>query len=618
MIAKILQPIRQLLTSSLIKITLSVLGILTVTGAGLAVAHELVFGSRIYPHVYFLDHDLSFKTFGQAETLFTEWQTQLASQPLTFKIDDQEIKTTLAEAGVQIDLTPYLLEAENYGRTEGFIDDLKHQFHLLQNRISITPDLHIGANDKLQAVIASLHQKFDITQTDASLKITNGQVVIADAANGRKINDANLYQQLTTALNQLQSPTITPTFTVVAPAVSKTDIEPLAAMATRWSQKPVQLQHDLLLWKIPAAQLATWIGTTLDNNRHVQLTTNTITAQKDLWNWSTQNVNHDPSDAVFSIDAAGKVTQFVPSQQGIAVNMNDTFAALDTALTATQSTATIAVSQIDPKITTAAVNNLGIKEIVGRGVSYFAGSTVARILNIKAATAKLNGKIIPPGQTFSFDDTVGDISTQAGFVEGLVIVGNATVPGLGGGVCQTSTTMYRAALDGGYPIVERHPHAYRVHYYEEGGPGYEYASPGIDAAVYGPYLDFKFKNDTPYAILIQTHVDDAAKRLVYELYSTKIGRTVAISKPKVYNLTAALPTEYIDDPTFPVGYLKQVDVAAGGAQTDFTRTITNADGSVINETVHTSYKPWAAKFTRGTLGATPPATSENPANVPNT
>src|SRR5581483_9651596 len=119
-------------------------------------------------------------------------------------------------------------------------------------------------------------------------------------------------------------------------------------------------------------------------------------------------------------------------------------------------------------------NKMGIKEEVAEGTSLFAGSTSDRIYNISLAASRLNGVIIKPGEVFSFDQTVGDISALSGYKQAYVIENGKTTLGDGGGVCQVSTTMFRAALNAGLPIVERHQHAYRVGYYEQD------AGPGID------------------------------------------------------------------------------------------------------------------------------------------
>jgi vancomycin resistance protein YoaR len=240
-------------------------------------------------------------------------------------------------------------------------------------------------------------------------------------------------------------------------------------------------------------------------------------------------------------------------------------------------------------------NRLGIKEEVAQGSSLFHGSSDERIFNVALAASRLNGVIIKPGEIFSFDKAVGDISSLSGYKQAYVIENGKTVLGDGGGVCQVSTTLFRAALNAGLPIVERHQHAYRVEYYEEN------SGPGIDAAIYSPTVDLKFKNDTGHALLIQTSVDYTAQQLTFDLYGTKDpNRQVSISTPVVLSTSPAPPPLYQDDPTLPAGQVKQVDFSAAGANVYFTRTVTENSKTTIYDKFTSNYKPWQAVYMRGT------------------
>ena len=135
---------------------------------------------------------------------------------------------------------------------------------------------------------------------------------------------------------------------------------------------------------------------------------------------------------------------------------------------------------------------LGIRELVRQEVSYFYGSSSCRIQNITAAASKFHGVLVPPGAVFSMADTIGDISLDNGFAEALIIYNGTTVKGVGGGVCQVSTTLFRTVFFGGYPIVERYAHAYRVSYYEKvAGNHDDPRLAGLDATVFVPLVDFK-------------------------------------------------------------------------------------------------------------------------------
>jgi vancomycin resistance protein YoaR len=313
-----------------------------------------------------------------------------------------------------------------------------------------------------------------------------------------------------------------------------------------------------------------------------------------------EKIKIDPINAVFTFEN-GRVTTFHPSSDGQTIDMDklkDQIAQETQQIPQSKDTEPIyihiPVKVIKPDITTEKVNNYGIKELIGVGTSLFQGSIPSRIHNVTLGASRVNGALIAPGEEFSFDKTVGDVSALTGYKQAYVIENGKTVLGDGGGICQVSTTLFRAALNAGLPITERHAHAYRVHYYEED------SGPGIDATVYTPTVDLKFKNDTGNYILIQTVIDPDQLRLTFYLYGTKDNREVTISDPVVASQSPAPEAVYQDDPTLPAGTIKQIDFSAAGANVYFTRQV-KKDGKVIIDEKYTSnYRPWQAIFLRGT------------------
>lgn len=312
-----------------------------------------------------------------------------------------------------------------------------------------------------------------------------------------------------------------------------------------------------------------------------------------------EEVNSEPVDAVFNFEG-GKVTTFKPSRDGQRINTEVIKQILLDKTVYSKSTLpphivlTVPVTTVKPNITTEKVNNMGIKELIATGTSLFVHSIENRIYNLTLAANKFNGVLIPPGEEFSFVKVVGDISSLSGYKQAYVIQNGKTVLGDGGGVCQVSTTMFRAALEAGLPITERNAHAYRVGYYEADSP------PGIDAAIYTPSVDLKFRNDTGKYILIQTKLNPDEMRLTFEFYGTKDGRTVTIEKPVITSQSPAPEALYQDDPTLAKGVVKQVDFAAAGARVFFKRTVQKDGKVVLSDTFNSNYRPWQAIFLRGT------------------
>jgi vancomycin resistance protein YoaR len=191
---------------------------------------------------------------------------------------------------------------------------------------------------------------------------------------------------------------------------------------------------------------------------------------------------------------------------------------------------------------------------------------------------------------------VGDISLATGYQQAYVIRDGRTVLGDGGGVCQVSTTLFRAILAAGLPIVERHAHSYRVGYYEQD------SKPGLDATVFAPSADLKFTNDTSAYILIQSQVDKSKMTLEFDLYGTSDERKAELGKVRVWDVSDPPPDLYEDDPTLPAGTVKQVDYKAWGAKAAFDWKVTRGEEVLQERTFYSNYQPWQAVFLRGTAG----------------
>jgi len=306
-------------------------------------------------------------------------------------------------------------------------------------------------------------------------------------------------------------------------------------------------------------------------------------------------------DATFKF-AKGVVTLFKPSKTGRALNRDKTrkmIMAYFEDLGQGKSKPLLyrldlTVENINPEITTENSNDFGVKELVGVGTSKFAHSIPGRVHNVELAASRISGHLIAPDEIFSFNDALGDVSAATGFQSAYIIKDGRTVLGDGGGVCQVSTTLFRAALNAGLPIEERHAHAYRVSYYEQD------SGPGLDATVFAPSVDLKFKNDTGKSLLIQATTDKTNYSLTFELYGTSDGRVSEVGKPVI--LSQAPPPEdlYIDDPTLNIGAVKQVDWKAAGAKTSFTYKVVRNGETLIDKIFFSSFRPWQAVFMRGT------------------
>ncbi len=305
-------------------------------------------------------------------------------------------------------------------------------------------------------------------------------------------------------------------------------------------------------------------------------------------------------NALFTFES-GKVTSFKTHEDGLQLNVSEFRIGFHQAVATIQNNGNLTIVGLSnrvlkPEVTLSQANNLGIEEYIGEGVSDYSHSIPGRIHNVKLAASKFHGVIIPKGEVLSFVKEVGDISSSTGYQPAYIIKNGRTVLGDGGGVCQVSTTLFRAALNTGLPVVERTAHAYRVSYYEND------AKPGLDATIFSPSVDLKIQNDTQAAILIQTEVDEVRNILKFKMYGKKDDRKIELSQIELWDVSAPPAPLYEDDPTLPSGVVKQVDYPAWGGKARFTYKVTHEDGSMFEKTFISVYRPWQAVFLKGTKG----------------
>jgi len=318
---------------------------------------------------------------------------------------------------------------------------------------------------------------------------------------------------------------------------------------------------------------------------------------KDFLSLSEDKYNLPAKNALFKFDK-GKVVEFRKETEGLKIMSKQFLIDFDKVVnnlkTDTTNKKIILNSEIvKPEIKLSDINEYGVEELIAIGKSDFTHSIPQRIHNLTLAASKFNGVLIPKDKGFSFNETVGEISSLTGYQPAYVIKEGKTVLGDGGGVCQVSTTLFRAALNAGLPIIERNAHAYRVGYYEND------SQPGFDATIYGPTVDLKIKNDTPGYILIETEIDVENNLLYFKFYGKKDNRRVEISKATVYDFVPALQPKYQDDPTLKKGVTKQIDFPASGAKAFFSYKVFQGDKTTIDTKFYSNFRPWAAVYLVG-------------------
>lgn len=347
-------------------------------------------------------------------------------------------------------------------------------------------------------------------------------------------------------------------------------------------------------WQIAPSQFASWLEVRGDQDHNFIFALAATPVKEFLNSVVRPQVDVEAQDAKFSMSDT-KVKEFQASRSGIGLNVDETYADLDAAVRERNyapaepvKTVSISVDIVEPKIKTADVNNLGITDVIGIGISTFKDSHTNRIKNIANAVQRLNGVIIKPGEEFSANKFAGPFTAENGFLPEMVIKGNEIKPEVGGGMCQIGTTLFRMAMNSGMDITQRRNHSLVVSYYADPVNG----NPGTDATLYEPLLDLKFMNDTGNYLLLQTDIDYKRQQLTFTLWGKPDGRTGSYTHPLVSKwIPAGEPqTIAVTDGSLKPGQEK-CQAAFRGAVASFTYTRTTTAGVKIERVFDSYYRP---------------------------
>lgn len=303
-------------------------------------------------------------------------------------------------------------------------------------------------------------------------------------------------------------------------------------------------------------------------------------------------VNVEPVNAKFKMEGE-KVVEFLGSRPGAELSLDDTYKAINEIVWSrtwhdggVPKVVVLTTKKTEPEVKTGDVNSLGIKEILGVGVSDYSNSPTNRIKNIANAVKKLNGILIKPGEEFSTLKYTAPFTYEGGYLPELVIKGDEIKPEIGGGLCQIATTLFRMAMNSAMKITNRRNHALVVNHYNDPVNG----NPGTDATVYDPAPDFKFLNDTNNYILIQTEMDRKRQELIFTIWGASDGRKGSYSHPVVHKWYPFGEAKMVETDTLKPGE-KKCQNAFYGADASFVYTRVMPDGKEEKITYASHYRP---------------------------
>ncbi|MCG2686044.1 VanW family protein, partial [Candidatus Parcubacteria bacterium] len=547
--------------------------------------YHLVFARKIIPFVAVGGVPLGGLTKTQAFFLL---EKEFPAQPpaVSFRFGEEVFSVIPTEIGFEYDWVATVEEAYAVGRSGGLWETTVVKVRAWLRQVSLSPAF-VFSEELLGEKISEIAQVVDVTKIEAQFQVAGKSLIITPSQDGRELDREKMQAAVLEAF--FDSPVRQlPVNALVARTTSET-LEPYLEEVRAIVFSPPVLFHEGREWVLTAGQGLGFLefGDPRSAREGVKVDESSVAGFVEGLN---SEVRRAPRGEIFKLEDH-RVVEFKPSADGIELDVEQTARALaDAILSPIPDKRVGLVVKITPA--PEGSNDYGIRTLLGQGISNFAGSSTGRIHNIKTAASRLDGILVAPGEVFSFNKSLGDVSKATGYDTAYIIKEGRTVLGAGGGVCQVSTTVFRAALNSGLPILARTAHDYRVRYYEP--------PVGFDATVYDPSPDLKFKNDTPTHILIESWWDMGTNTLCFEIYGTDDGRRVEISESVIHSQTPPPEALYQDDPTLPKGTTKQVDWAAWGARVSFTRRVFRGGEVLQDDLFESRYFPWRAIYLVGT------------------
>lgn len=542
----------------------------------------------------------------EVATLLQQRYVAFVQQPVTLTFEGRTWSPTLAELGAQLDVEQTAAAAVATTRVGSPLQRGEELWALWRRGIDVAPRVKIDAR-ALQNYLSSLAYDINSPPRNAALSVAEGKVLPTSAYTGRQMLVDATTTDILQALQTLQPQAVALRTRPLTPTLTNEGIKPAIADAQLLLSSPLTLQHGARSWTWEPAKIAELLTTTTsDGQMQVEIDEERLARAVEKLAQVTDSGSVEPRLAF----NGGSLVIVQPGQIGWKLNQEQAVTAISAALhipstspaSGGEGTRTLALpmEEISPQITPETLGTLGIVELVAEGRSSFAGSAQYRITNIKAGAARMDGVLIPPDSEFSFNTQLGEVDEANGFVQGYAVIGNRTQLEWGGGVCQVSTTVFRAMFWAGLPNTEWHAHPFYISWYDAFSFP-DQAAPGLDAAIFTGVNDLKFVNDTGHWLLMETWVDEANQVLTVQLYGTKPNREVRVRGPEIGNIVPP-PAEpvYVNDPSVPSGTVKQTDVARKGMDIAVERVIVENGVEQEPELFLTRFKAWPNVYVRGT------------------
>jgi vancomycin resistance protein YoaR len=518
--------------------------------------------------------DVSGLTPGQARSLLEKRSRELASVPVVFTAAGKHWRVRPNAVVVDADWGAAVEAAQRQGEGFGPFRGFKRLgVRVFGGEVAPTSRVYESAVD---AYMARFARRVDEASVEPSLVLRGSEPEILPGRNGRLLDRAAAEKVFVQALTALSRKPVAVPLKVDRTRLAPRDLVGAKVKAETALSGPADVAYGPGGWHLTVAKITRLLK--LPSNGDTELRLAGPRADRFFSNLK-KRVDHAPKDASFAVSARN-IVRVVPAQPGRAVDMQATTRNLMAALLSpTTRKADLAVTTASPERTTRDARAMGITGLVGAYETFY-GGVANRIHNVQLVARMIDNHYIAPDEEFSFNGTTGDRSESKGFLEAPVIINGELKTGLGGGVCQVSTTTFNAAYESGLPITDRTNHALYISHYPQ----------GRDATVNYPDTDLKFVNDTGHWLWLRTFVSSSS--LTVALYGAPQHRKVE-SEVSPLVVTRQPPVKRVPDSNLATGVTVLAESGSPSRSTSVRRKVFNSSGKLLYD--HTWYSAYSAE-----------------------
>jgi vancomycin resistance protein YoaR len=558
----------------------AVVAALAVMVLGLAFAGS---PSRLADGVRIAGVEVGGMTPGHARSVLDQRSKALADEPVTFRVGSRTWNLEPRHLGVRVDwgaaVDAVRRQGNGFGPLRGF-----RRLDMRFFGADVAPPTQVY-DAALRAKLDEIEAAVNIAHRDASIKLRGAEPEIVASQTGRALDRRAAAETIVRALASLQREPVGLPVRVDKPKVTAEGLRVAQAQVRTALSSSVHLTLGETRWNLRPRRIARVLLLPADGRRDLEVGGPGARA---WFGALASRVDREPVDADWAISSSG--IRIVPDKAGYALNVPASASALLRAALVTDPdlrSAKITVERADAERTTTEAKAMKITGLVASYQTFYGGDP-NRVHNVQLVSHLVDKHVIPPGATFSFNQTTGARTAEKGFREAPVIINGELQNGLGGGVCQVSTTVFNAAYEAGLPIVSRTNHALYISHYPQ----------GRDATVNYPDTDLRFTNDTGNWLLLRTWVGSSS--LTVALYGTPVHRRV-VSETAPLEVTGPAPTKRVSDPTLLAGERVVEEAGEPARSTSVRRRVYDSQGKLLYDTTFfSSYRGEAALVRVGT------------------